>query len=203
MRMKYSWSPAPWPTGSSEFLSETFSALLYTLISPIHLISLPVQRWRQLRRSKGGGVEIRSRRLAAQARRKAGSDMVFDGENQTRASAQQLLLAGVQLTLQRLLWCAAASFSICTPAQPSSNIRPAAGRPVGCDGSVAKHEGQVGVVVDQIRVRVPQLLGILKTNPEWNMRGGMESTGMTHSQIQNAHAGHMTWEQMKRLTFTA
>lgn len=47
-------------------------------------------------RRSGGGV--RAGRLEV-----GGSDVILDGENQTRAAAQQLLLTGVQLALQRLL----------------------------------------------------------------------------------------------------
>lgn len=81
--------------------------------------------------------------------------MVLHGENQACASAQQLLLAGVQLPLQGLLRRAAAPLSVRAPAHPPGGIRPAGGRPVGGDGGVAECEGQVGVVVDQVSVGIP------------------------------------------------
>lgn len=116
----------------------------------------------QLKQVKGGGgVGVGSAR----------SDVILHGENQTRAATQQLLLTGVQLALQRLLGRAAAPFSVCAPAQLSGGVR-SARRAVGRDGSIAKHEGQVGVAVDQVRVWVPQLLVILKTNAERSMSEG-------------------------------
>lgn len=102
----------------------------------------------------------------------AQSDVILHGENQTCAAAQQLLLAGVQLALQRLLRRAAAPLSVCAPAQLPGGVR-SARRAVGRDGSVAEHEGQVGVAVDQVRVWVPQLLVILENKHGEGREGGV------------------------------
>lgn len=114
-----------------------------------------------------------------------GSDVILDGENQARAAAQELLLAGVQLTLQRFLWGAAAPFAVRAPARPSRCVPSAAGRPIGRDGGVAKHEGQVAVVTEEVRVVVPQLLVVLKTHPHLEHEGrDGEHGGDTHTHTQ-------------------
>lgn len=109
--------------------------------------------------------------------------MILNGEDQACATAQQLLLAGVQLTLERFLWGAAAPFAISTPARPRVRTATVAGRPIGCDGSVTEHEGQVAVITDQVRVMVPQLLVVLKTHSEWNQKvGDGEHTDEGHTE---------------------
>lgn len=79
--------------------------LLSTLISPLGLISEGLDALpKDVERAEGGAVwgsgqgGFRCRRG-----RTGGSDVILDGEHQARAAAQQLLLAGVQLALQRLL----------------------------------------------------------------------------------------------------
>lgn len=144
-----------------------------------------------------------------------GSDVILDGENEARAAAQELLLAGVQLTLQRFLWGAAAPFAIRAPARPSRCVPSAAGRPIGRDGGVAKHEGQVAVVTEEVRVVVPQLLVVLKTHPHLEHEGrDGEHGGDTHTHTQmwtqmwceqvtdinraKAHKGHYGFREKKR-----
>lgn len=74
----------------------------------------------------------------------AASDVILDGEDQARAAAQQLVLARVQLALQRLLRGAVA-----VGARPSV-------------GGVAEREGQVAVAVKEVGVVIPQRLVVLR-----------------------------------------
>lgn len=111
MRMKRSVSSAPRPGGSSEPPLLSTPTSLLCLISE-GLDALPAG---EPRARRSGGV--RAGRLEV-----GGSDVILDGENQTCAAAQQLLLAGVQFTLQRLLGGAAAPFAIRAPARPAGRI---------------------------------------------------------------------------------
>lgn len=117
--------------------------------------------------------------------------MILDGKNQTCAPAQHLLVAGVQLTLQRLLRGAATPFAVGAPNRPRVCNPPAAGRSVGCDGSVTKREGQVAVVMEKVRVVVLELLVVLKTRSQWNKRGGVENVGVTHADVGHTESVHV------------
>ena len=179
MRMKCSLSSARGPDWSSELLW-TLPFFVYNHISTLSYL------WRT-GRSAPQDVERaeafwgwRSGRF--EEKEGEGSDVILDGENQARAAAQELLLAGVQLTLQRFLWGAAAPFAVRAPARPSRCVPSTAGRPISCDGGVAKHEGQVAVVTEEVRVVVPQLLVVLKTHPHLEHEGrDGEHGGDTHT----------------------
>ncbi len=197
MRMKRSWALLMGRGGAQ---SHSEPSLLSTPISPHCLIfkgleALPVgcgESWGWC------SLGVRSGRILTVQMGRGGSDVILDGENQTRAAAQQLLFTGVQLAFQRLLRGAAASFAVCTPARPPRCIPPATGRPVGSDGSVTEHEGQVAVIPDEVRVVVPQLLMVLKAHPQGNVRGGMENVGgwthtHTHTDAGDTAWAHVVW----------
>lgn len=86
--------------------------------------------------------------------------MILGGKNQSGTTAQQLLIPGVQLSLQGLLGGAAHPFAIRAAARPR---RRAARRPVGRQGRVTKCQSQVTVVTEAVGIMILQLLLVLKT----------------------------------------
>lgn len=129
------------------------------------------EHWSPLSHPRAWGRHVLAGTLLAKAREetKGNSDMILDGKNQSGTAAQQLLIPGVQLSLQGLLWAAA---------RPH---RRAARRPVGRQGRLTKCQGQVTVVTETVRIMILQLLLVLEMTGAEKM--GWCTRAHTHTQM--------------------